>query len=182
MVRVVDGKVTVRPLAGTRRRGATDEEDAALAAELLADPKERAEHVMLVDLGRNDVGRVAKFGTVELSDVMVVERYSHVMHITSNVTGQLRDDCDAFDALAACLPVRSTSNSRTTASAARTWRRSTAIAATACAARWCSTTAATRPPRCSSPATSTGTRSSPAACAGSIAAASSRRCRRRRRR
>jgi anthranilate synthase component 1 len=104
MVRVIDGKVTVRPLAGTRRRGATEEEDKALAEELLADPKERAEHIMLVDLGRNDVGRVARFGTVEISDVMVVERYSHVMHITSNVTGQLRDDCDAFDALAACLP------------------------------------------------------------------------------
>jgi anthranilate synthase component 1 len=104
MVRVVDGRVTVRPLAGTRRRGRTEEEDAALAAELLADPKERAEHVMLVDLGRNDVGRVARYGSVELSDVMVIERYSHVMHITSNVTGQLRDGCDAFDALAACLP------------------------------------------------------------------------------
>jgi anthranilate synthase component 1 len=104
MVRVVDGKATVRPLAGTRRRGRTEEEDAALAAELLADPKERAEHVMLVDLGRNDLGRVARFGTVELSDVMVIERYSHVMHITSNVSGRLRDDCDAFDALAACLP------------------------------------------------------------------------------
>ncbi len=104
MVRVVDGKVTVRPLAGTRRRGRTEEEDQRLAEELLADPKERAEHVMLVDLGRNDVGRVAQFGSVEISDVMVIERYSHVMHITSNVTGQLRDDCDAFDALAACLP------------------------------------------------------------------------------
>jgi anthranilate synthase component 1 len=104
MVRVVDGKVTVRPLAGTRRRGKTDEEDARLAEELLADPKERAEHVMLVDLGRNDVGRVAKFGSVEISDVMVIERYSHVMHLTSNVTGQLTDDRDAFDALAACLP------------------------------------------------------------------------------
>ena len=75
-----------------------------LAEELLADPKERAEHVMLVDLGRNDVGRVAQFGSVEISDVMVIERYSHVMHITSNVTGQLTDDRDAFDALAACLP------------------------------------------------------------------------------
>ncbi len=104
MVRVVDGKVTVRPLAGTRRRGQTDEEDRALAEELLADPKERAEHVMLVDLGRNDVGRVAQYGSVEISDVMVIERYSHVMHITSNVTGQLTDDRDAFDALAACLP------------------------------------------------------------------------------
>ncbi|HEX6963980.1 MAG TPA: anthranilate synthase component I [Lacipirellula sp.] len=104
MVRVIDGKTTVRPLAGTRRRGATEEEDNRLAAELLADPKECAEHVMLVDLGRNDVGRVARFGTVEISDVMVIERYSHVMHITSNVTGQLKGDCDAFDALAACLP------------------------------------------------------------------------------
>jgi anthranilate synthase component I len=104
MVRVVDGKVTVRPLAGTRRRGRTDEEDEQLAEELLADPKERAEHVMLVDLGRNDVGRVAKYGSVEVSDVMVIERYSHVMHITSNVTGQLAEGRDAFDALAACLP------------------------------------------------------------------------------
>ena len=104
MCRVIDGKVTVRPLAGTRKRGATDEEDRRLAEELLADPKERAEHVMLVDLGRNDVGRVAKFGSVKLSDVMVIERYSHVMHITSNVTAQLRDGCDAFDALKACLP------------------------------------------------------------------------------
>ncbi|MEO2008900.1 MAG: anthranilate synthase component I [Pirellulaceae bacterium] len=104
MCRVVDGKVTVRPLAGTRQRGLDEQEDQRLAEELLADPKERAEHVMLVDLGRNDVGRVARFGTVELSDVMVIERYSHVMHITSNVTGQLREECDAFDALAACLP------------------------------------------------------------------------------
>jgi len=109
MCRVVGGKVTVRPLAGTRRRGKTEEEDRRLAEELLADPKERAEHVMLVDLGRNDVGRVAQFGTVELSDVMVIERYSHVMHITSNVTGQLAPGQlapgqDAFDALQACLP------------------------------------------------------------------------------
>lgn len=104
MVRAVDGKVTVRPLAGTRPRGKDAEEDQSLADQLLADPKERAEHVMLVDLGRNDVGRVAKYGTVEISDVMVIERYSHVMHITSNVTGQLTDDRDAFDALAACLP------------------------------------------------------------------------------
>jgi anthranilate synthase component 1 len=104
MVRVVDGKVTVRPLAGTRRRGRSEEEDQRLAEELLADPKERAEHVMLVDLGRNDVGRVASYGSVEVSDVMVIERYSHVMHITSNVTGQLTEGRDAFDALAACLP------------------------------------------------------------------------------
>lgn len=104
MVRVVDGHTTVRPLAGTRQRGKDEAEDNALAEELLADPKERAEHVMLVDLGRNDIGRVAQYGSVELSDVMVIERYSHVMHITSNVTGQLTDDKDAFDALAACLP------------------------------------------------------------------------------
>ena len=104
MVRVVDGQVSVRHLAGTRRRGRTEEEDRALAEELLADPKERAEHVMLVDLGRNDVGRVARYGSVQLSDVMVIERYSHVMHITSNVTGELTPERDAFDALAACLP------------------------------------------------------------------------------
>jgi len=104
MVRVVGGKVTVRPLAGTRPRGRDEAEDRRLADELLADPKERAEHVMLVDLGRNDVGRVARYGTVELSDVMVIERYSHVMHITSNVTGQLTSDRDSFDALRACLP------------------------------------------------------------------------------
>ena len=104
MVRVIDGQVTVRPLAGTRKRGRDEHEDRLLAEELLADPKERAEHVMLVDLGRNDVGRVAKFGSVELSDVMVIERYSHVMHITSNVTGQLDKGRDAFDALRACLP------------------------------------------------------------------------------
>ncbi len=104
MVRVVGGRVTVRPLAGTRRRGANEEEDRRLAVELLADPKERAEHVMLVDLGRNDVGRVARYRSVELTDVMTIERYSHVMHITSNVTGHLADGRDAFDALRACLP------------------------------------------------------------------------------
>ncbi len=104
MCRVNDNIVTVRPLAGTRRRGATEKEDKALEQELLADPKERAEHVMLVDLGRNDVGRVAKFGTIELTEIMVVERYSHVMHISSEVQGELRDDLDAFDALKACVP------------------------------------------------------------------------------
>ena len=104
MVRVVGGRVTVRPLAGTRPRGATEEDDRRLAEELLADPKERAEHVMLVDLGRNDVGRVARYRSVELTDVMTIERYSHVMHITSNVSGQLADGRDAFDALRACVP------------------------------------------------------------------------------
>lgn len=104
MCRVVDGRVTVRPLAGTRPRGRDEDEDRQLAAELLADPKERAEHVMLVDLGRNDVGRVAKYGSVRLSDVMSIERYSHVMHITSNVNGDLAPGKDAFDALRASLP------------------------------------------------------------------------------
>ena len=104
MTQVKGRRCTVRPIAGTRRRGATREEDVALEAELLADEKERAEHIMLVDLGRNDIGRVARFGTVELSDVMAIERYSHVMHITSNVTGELAEGKDAFDALKACLP------------------------------------------------------------------------------
>ena len=104
MCRVANSVVTVRPLAGTRWRGATESEDKALERELLADPKERAEHVMLVDLGRNDVGRVARFRSVELTEVMVVERYSHVMHISSEVRGTLREGLDAFDALKACLP------------------------------------------------------------------------------
>jgi anthranilate synthase component 1 len=105
LCRVQDGVVTSRPLAGTRRRGATEAEDQALEKELLADPKERAEHIMLVDLHRNDVGRVAKLGTVVVSDVMTVERYSHVMHITSNVTGQLDEGRNAMDALKVSLPV-----------------------------------------------------------------------------
>jgi anthranilate synthase component 1 len=104
LVRVEDSVVTIRPLAGTRRRGGDEAEDRALALELLADPKERAEHIMLVDLGRNDVGRVAEYQSVQLSDVMKVERYSHVMHITSNVTGRLRSGQTAFDALRAGLP------------------------------------------------------------------------------
>ncbi len=104
LVRVEEGAVTIRPLAGTRRRGQDDDEDRLLAAELLADPKERAEHIMLVDLGRNDVGQVAEYNSVQLTDLMKVERYSHVMHITSNVTGQLRQGKTAFDALRAGLP------------------------------------------------------------------------------
>ena len=104
LVRVEDGELTVRPIAGTRRRGATPEEDAALEAELLADPKERAEHMMLVDLGRNDVGRVSRYGSVEVRSLMAVERYSHVMHLVSEVRGTLRDDADALQALAACFP------------------------------------------------------------------------------
>src|SRR2546430_17266184 len=89
MLRVEGDRVTLRPLAGTRRRGKTEEEDERLAAELLADPKERAEHIMLVDLGRNDVGRAARYGTRQVSDVMSIERYSHVMHICSMVSGRL---------------------------------------------------------------------------------------------
>ena len=100
LCRAEGGKATSRPLAGTRRRGATPEEDRLLEAELLADPKERAEHIMLVDLHRNDIGRVCRIGSVKVSDVMTVERYSHVMHITTNVTGTLADDMTSFDALA----------------------------------------------------------------------------------
>ncbi|MCX8035681.1 MAG: anthranilate synthase component I [Candidatus Sumerlaeia bacterium] len=104
LVKLIGETITVRPIAGTRRRGRTPEEDKALERELLADPKERAEHVMLVDLGRNDVGRVARYGTVRVTDLMVVERYSHVMHIVSNVEGQIRPGLDAFDVLRACFP------------------------------------------------------------------------------
>ena len=104
LVRVEDGTVTVRPIAGTRRRGVDEADDRRLAEELLADPKERAEHIMLVDLGRNDIGRVAVPSTVRLGDLMTVERYSHVMHITSNVTGTLAEGKTAFDALRAGLP------------------------------------------------------------------------------
>lgn len=104
MVRVRDGKVTIRPIAGTRPRGRTAEEDAALAEDLLADPKERAEHLMLLDLGRNDVGRVAQTGTVQVTEQMVIERYSHVMHIVSNVEGDLSPHFDAIDALFAGFP------------------------------------------------------------------------------
>jgi anthranilate synthase component 1 len=104
MCRVENGEVTNRPLAGTRKRGATPVEDAALAAELQNDPKERAEHIMLVDLARNDVGRVAEIGSVRIGDLLAVERYSHVMHLSSTVTGQLRKGLTAFDALRAALP------------------------------------------------------------------------------
>jgi anthranilate synthase component 1 len=104
MVRVEDGKATLRPIAGTRPRGATALEDAALEAELLADVKERAEHVMLVDLGRNDLGRVARHGGVRLEESFVVERYSHVMHLVSTVSADLREGVDAIDVLAATFP------------------------------------------------------------------------------
>jgi anthranilate synthase component I len=104
LVKTGGGIVTIRPIAGTRRRGATPHEDQALEAELLADPKERAEHLMLLDLGRNDVGRVADIGTVKVTDQFFIERYSQVMHIVSNVEGRLRKDRDSIDALAAGFP------------------------------------------------------------------------------
>ena len=104
LVRAEEGEVTVRPIAGTRRRGLTPEQDLALERELLADPKEIAEHLMLIDLGRNDVGRVAQVGSVKLTEKMLIERYSHVMHIVSNVSGKLRPGLDALDALAATFP------------------------------------------------------------------------------
>lgn len=104
LTRLEDGIVTVRPIAGTRPRGASESEDQALERELLADPKELAEHLMLIDLGRNDVGRIAKTGTVELTEKMVIERYSHVMHIVSNVNGALKDGMSAIDVLRATFP------------------------------------------------------------------------------
>jgi anthranilate synthase component 1 len=104
LVRVRAGEVTIRPIAGTRRRGATPDEDRRLGEELLADPKERAEHLMLLDLGRNDVGRVAALGSVRVTEQFFLERYSHVMHIVSNVVGALRPDADALDALIAGFP------------------------------------------------------------------------------
>jgi anthranilate synthase component 1 len=104
LVRVEGRRAEVRPIAGTRKRGRTEEEDARIADELLADPKERAEHVMLVDLGRNDLGRISKPGTVRITERMIVERYSHVMHVVSNVVAELADDRDAIDVLRATFP------------------------------------------------------------------------------
>jgi anthranilate synthase component 1 len=104
LVRVHQGKVEYRPIAGTRPRGATEKEDQALAEEMLHDEKERAEHVMLVDLGRNDVGRVSQFGSVKVDRLMFVERYSHVMHIVSSIEGRLKPELTAIDALRACFP------------------------------------------------------------------------------
>ncbi len=102
--RLENGIATVRPLAGTRPRGKTKEEDLALEQDLLSDEKEIAEHLMLIDLGRNDVGRIAKIGKVQVTDQMVIERYSHVMHIVSNVQGEVRDDVDALDVFQATFP------------------------------------------------------------------------------
>jgi anthranilate synthase component 1 len=104
LVRVRGGEVTIRPIAGTRKRGETPQEDQALAEELLSDPKERAEHLMLLDLGRNDIGRVSEFGSVKVTDSFFIERYSHVMHIVSNVVGKLKTSLDIVDALFAGFP------------------------------------------------------------------------------
>jgi anthranilate synthase component 1 len=104
LVRMENGGIVLRPIAGTRRRGESEAADRALEEELKQDPKEIAEHIMLVDLGRNDVGRVAKVGSVKVTDLMTVERYSHVMHLVSNVEGDLKDGLDAFDVLGACFP------------------------------------------------------------------------------
>ena len=111
LVRVHDGGIIVRPIAGTRRRGKTPEEDAALAKELLADPKELAEHTMLLDLGRNDVGRVSEFGSVIVTEQMIIENYSHVMHIVSNVRGTMRKDSNVFEVLRSCIPAGTLSGS-----------------------------------------------------------------------
>jgi anthranilate synthase component 1 len=104
MVRLENGVATLRPIAGTRPRGKTEQQDRELANELLLDEKERAEHLMLVDLGRNDLGRVAEIGTVQVTDLMVVERYSHVMHLVSNINCDLREGLDAFDLFRASFP------------------------------------------------------------------------------
>ena len=104
LVRVEGDDITLRPIAGTRVRGATEKEDLALEKDLLADPKERAEHIMLVDLGRNDIGRVSKTGTVNVNELMIVERYSHVMHIVSNVCGKIKEGLTCFDVFSSCFP------------------------------------------------------------------------------
>src|SRR3990172_6198896 len=104
MVQIRDGRVIVRPIAGTRYRAQTEEHDRRLAGELSENPKERAEHVMLVDLARNDIGRAVKFGSLHLDELMTLERYSHVMHLTSQVSGDLADGCSAVDVLRATFP------------------------------------------------------------------------------
>jgi anthranilate synthase component 1 len=104
MVRLEDGVAELRPIAGTKKRGKTEQEDRILADELLSDPKEKAEHVMLVDLGRNDLGRIARVGSVQVNSFMTVERYSHVMHLVSNIQAQLAEGKDGFDVLRAAFP------------------------------------------------------------------------------
>ena len=170
LVKTGGGKVTIRPVAGTRRRGATPHEDKALEEELLADPKERAEHLMLLDLGRNDVGRVAEIGTVKVTDQFFIERFSQVMHIVSNVEGKLRADRDALDALAAGFPAGTVSGAPKCARcrSSTSWRRKsvrsmpaasgisrrapTWIPASCCAPPWSRTASCTfRPAPASSP-------------------------------
>lgn len=104
LVGLANGRVTLRPIAGTRPRGASAVEDSVLSADLLADPKERAEHIMLVDLGRNDVGKVSRYGSVEVTELMKIEKYSHVLHIVSEVQGELSDDLSALDVFRATFP------------------------------------------------------------------------------
>ena len=111
MVQLLDGEVISRPIAGTRKRGKTAEQDLRMAAELSEDPKEAAEHVMLVDLARNDVGRVVDFGTEQVDEMMTLERYSHVMHLTSQVSGHLREDKGPIDVLRATFPAGTVSGS-----------------------------------------------------------------------
>ena len=101
---LTDGKVTIRPIAGTRPRGSNEQEDLAFEKDLLADQKERAEHLMLVDLARNDIGRVCEFGSISVPEYMVIEHYSHVMHIVSQITGKIRPDCNAYDLMRATFP------------------------------------------------------------------------------
>ncbi|MDB6152800.1 MAG: anthranilate synthase component, partial [Chthoniobacteraceae bacterium] len=110
-VRAMNGHVEIRPIAGTKRRGANETEDDANAAALLSDPKERAEHLMLIDLARNDVGRVSNFGTVQVTEAFTIEKYSHVMHIVSNVIGELRSDKTAYDVMRATFPAGTVSGS-----------------------------------------------------------------------
>ncbi len=155
-MRVRDGKVTIRPIAGTRPRGADAEDDRALAAELLADPKERAEHLMLLDLGRNDVGRVAEVGTVRVTEQMVIERYSHVMHIVSNVEGMLDPAHDVHRRAdrRASRPARSPAHRR-----CGRWRSSTNWSRSAAAST--AAASATSAPRASSTPAS---RCAPASC------------------
>ena len=147
--------VTVRPIAGTRRRGHSEAEDQALEAELLADPKELAEHLMLIDLGRNDTGRVAQVGTVRVTEQMIVERYSHVMHIVSNVVGDLRPGLTAIDVLRATFPAGTVSGAPRSAPwrSSTSWSRSSA-GSTPAPSAICPGTATWIPPSPSAPPSS----------------------------
>ncbi len=147
LVRVEDGLVTVRPIAGTRPRGINEEADLALEQDLLSDAKEIAEHLMLIDLGRNDVGRVSDIGAVKVTEKMVIERYSNVMHIVSNVTGQLREGLSAMDALRAILPAGTHPARRRSAPwrSSTSWSRSSVESTAARSATWHGTATWTPP-------------------------------------